>query len=46
MHRHGFPNFPDDWSQWRSGNIGMLISAGIDPKSPRLNVAFTKCGPR
>jgi hypothetical protein len=46
MHRHGFPNFPDDWSQWRSGNIGMLISAGIDPKSPRLNAAFTKCGPR
>jgi hypothetical protein len=46
MHRHGFPNFPDDWSQWSSGNIGMLISAGIDPKSPRLNAAFTNCGPR
>jgi hypothetical protein len=46
MHRHGFPNFPGDWSQWRSGNIGMLISAGIDPKSPRLNAAFTQCGPR
>ena len=40
MHRHGFPQLPDEWS----GNIGQLISAGIDPKSPRLNVAFTKCG--
>jgi hypothetical protein len=46
MHRHGFPNFPDNWSQWSSGNIGMLISAGIDPHSPRLNAAFTRCGPR
>jgi hypothetical protein len=40
MHRRGFPQLPDGWS----GNIGQLISAGIDPKSPRLNAAFTKCG--
>ena len=40
MHRHGFPNLPDGWS----GNIGQLISAGIDPHSPRLSAAFTKCG--
>jgi hypothetical protein len=40
MHRHGFPQLPDGWS----GNVGQLISAGIDPKSPRLNAAMTKCG--
>jgi hypothetical protein len=40
MHRHGYPQLPDDWS----GNIGQLISAGIDPHSPRLNAAMTKCG--
>ena len=40
MHRHGFPQLPDGWS----GNIGQLISAGIDPHSPRLSAAFTKCG--
>ena len=40
MHRHGFPQLPDGWS----GNIGQLISAGIDPHSPRLNAAMTKCG--
>jgi hypothetical protein len=40
MHRHGFPQLPDGWS----GNIGQLISAGIDPHSPQLNAAFTKCG--
>jgi hypothetical protein len=40
MHRHGFPQLPDDWS----GNIGQLISAGIDPHSPRLSAALTKCG--
>jgi len=40
MHRHGFPQLPDGWS----GNIGQLISAGIDPHSPRLNAAFTTCG--
>jgi hypothetical protein len=40
MRRHGFPNIPDGWS----GNIGQLISAGIDPSSPRLNAALTKCG--
>jgi hypothetical protein len=40
MHRHGFPQLPDGWS----GNIGQLISAGIDPKSPQLNAAFTQCG--
>jgi hypothetical protein len=40
MHKHGFPQLPDGWS----GNVGQLISAGIDPKSPRLNAAMTKCG--
>ena len=40
MHRHGFPQLPDGWS----GNIGQLIRVGIDPHSPRLSVAFTKCG--
>jgi hypothetical protein len=40
MRRHGFPKFPDGWS----GNIGQLISAGIDPHSPQLSAAFTKCG--
>ena len=40
MHKHGFPQLPDAWS----GNIGQLISAGIDPHSPRLNAAMTKCG--
>ena len=40
MRRHGIPNFPDDWS----GNVGQLISAGLDPSSPQLNAALTKCG--
>jgi hypothetical protein len=40
MRRHGFPQFPDGWS----GNVGQLISAGIDPNSPQLNAALTKCG--
>jgi hypothetical protein len=40
MHKHGYPQLPDGWS----GNIGQLISAGIDPHSPRLNAAFTTCG--
>ena len=40
MHRHGFPQLPDGWS----GNIGQLISAGIDPHSPQLNAGLTKCG--
>jgi hypothetical protein len=40
MHKHGFPQLPDGWS----GNIGQLISAGIDPNSPQLSAAFTKCG--
>jgi hypothetical protein len=40
MRRHGFQNFPDDWS----GNVGQLISAGINPGSPQLNAALTKCG--
>ena len=40
MHKHGFPQLPDGWS----GNVGQLISAGIDPHSPRLSAAFTKCG--
>jgi hypothetical protein len=40
MHKHGFPQLPDGWS----GNIGQLISAGIDPHSPRLDTAFSKCG--
>jgi hypothetical protein len=41
MHRHGFPQFPDGWS----GNIGQLISAGINPNSPQLSAALTTCGP-
>ena len=40
MRRHGFPNVPDGWS----GNVGQLISAGIDPHSPRLATAFKTCG--
>jgi hypothetical protein len=40
MRRHGFPQFPDGWS----GNVGQLISAGIDPNSPQLNAALTRCG--
>ena len=40
MRRHGFANFPDDWS----GNVGQLQSAGIDPSSPQVNAALTKCG--
>lgn len=40
MRRHGFPQFPDGWS----GNVGQLLSAGIDPNSPQLNAALTKCG--
>jgi len=40
MRRHGFPQFPDGWS----GNVGQLTSAGIDPSSPQLNAALTKCG--
>jgi hypothetical protein len=40
MRRHGFPNFPDNWS----GNVGQLQSAGIDPSSPQFNAALTKCG--
>lgn len=40
MRRRGFANFPDDWS----GNVGQLIAAGIDPSSPQLNAALTKCG--
>jgi hypothetical protein len=40
MRRHGIANFPDGWS----GNVGQLISAGIDPSSPQLNAALTKCG--
>jgi hypothetical protein len=40
MRRHGIVNFPDGWS----GNVGQLISAGIDPSSPQLNAALTKCG--
>jgi hypothetical protein len=40
LHRHGFPQLPDSWS----GNVGQLISAGIDPHSQRLSAAFTKCG--
>ena len=40
VRRHGFPQFPDGWS----GNVGQLISAGIDPGSPRLNAALTRCG--
>jgi len=41
MHEHGFPQVPDGWD----GQIGRLISVGIDPRSPRLSAAFTKCGP-
>ena len=40
MRRHRIANFPDGWS----GNVGQLISAGIDPNSPQLNAALTKCG--
>ena len=40
MHKNGFPQLPDGWS----GNVGQLISARIDPHSPRLNAAMTKCG--
>ena len=40
MRRHGFPDFPDGWS----GNVGQLLSAGLDPSSPQLNAALTKCG--
>ena len=40
MHRHGFPQLPDGWD----GQVGKLISAGIDPHSPRLSAAFTTCG--
>jgi hypothetical protein len=40
MRRDGFPGFPDGWS----GNVGQLTSAGIDPSSPQLNAALTKCG--
>jgi hypothetical protein len=40
MRRHRFANFPDDWS----GNVGQLLSAGIDPSSPQFNAALTKCG--
>jgi hypothetical protein len=40
MRRRGFANFPDDWS----GNVGQLTAAGIDPSSPQLNAALTKCG--
>jgi hypothetical protein len=40
MRRRGFANFPDGWS----GNVGQLIKAGIDPSSPQLNAALTKCG--
>ena len=40
VRRHGVPNFPDGWS----GNVGQLVSAGIDPNSPKLNAALTACG--
>jgi hypothetical protein len=40
MRRHGIANFPDGWS----GNVGQLITAGIDPSTPQLNAALTKCG--
>jgi hypothetical protein len=40
MRKHGIANFPDDWS----GNVGQLLSAGLDPSSPQLNAALTKCG--
>ena len=41
MHKHGFPQLPDGWD----GQIGKLISVGINPHSPRLSAALTKCGP-
>jgi len=40
MRTHGIANFPDDWS----GNVAQLTSAGVDPNSPQLNAALTKCG--
>src|SRR6516164_10009398 len=40
MRKYRIANFPDDWS----GNVGQLISAGLDPSSPQLNAALTKCG--
>ena len=40
MRRHGFASFPDGWG----GNVGQLLSAGIDPNSPQFNAALTKCG--
>jgi hypothetical protein len=40
MHKHGFPQLPDGWD----GQIGELIHVGIDPHSPQLSAAFTKCG--
>jgi hypothetical protein len=40
MRGHGIPDFPDSWS----GNVGQLISAHINPSSPQLNAALTKCG--
>jgi hypothetical protein len=39
MRRHGFPQFPDNWS----GNVGQLQSAHIDPNSPQLNAELPKC---
>ena len=41
MHKRGFPQLPDGWD----GQIGRLISVGIDPNSPQLSAAFAKCGP-
>jgi hypothetical protein len=41
MHKDGFPQLPDGWD----GQVGKLISVGIDPHSARLSAAFTKCGP-
>ena len=40
MRRHGIANFPDGWS----GNVGQLTAAGIDPSTPQLNAALTRCG--
>jgi hypothetical protein len=40
MHKRGFPQLPDGWD----GQVGQLIHVGIDPHSPRLSAAFTKCG--
>ena len=40
MRKYRIANFPDDWS----GNVGQLISAGLDPSSPQLNAALTNCG--